>query len=192
VDETADPGGPTPGPAWLDDPFHRSGQRWWDGQQWTARTRPSAGRSPARRRAPTGDDRRPTPRPSPAPTLPGSGPSSRGALSLGHVGRVVLGIFVVFTLVGLVTPSAEDSAVAAQGDARAAYWSCADLLAQRFGPATTLEFPGDSSASITNEGPTWAVSGQVEVVDGPEPIVRAWRCTVTYDDGAWRGTAAPE
>ncbi|MFU8839905.1 MAG: hypothetical protein ACNA8R_04200 [Nitriliruptoraceae bacterium] len=105
---------------------------------------------------------------------------------------MVLGIFVVFTLVGLVTPGAEDSEVVANGSARAAYWSCADLLAQRSGPATTLEFPGDSSASITNEGPTWTVSGEVEVVDGQVPIVRAWRCTVTHDDGTWRGTAVFE
>ena len=105
---------------------------------------------------------------------------------------VIIGILLAFTIVGLLAPSAEESGVASEGYRRAAYWSCADLLTQRLGPSIDLEFPGDSTATITHEGQTWDVSGRVDIVSDVEPAARAWRCTVTNDDGVWRGTASLE
>jgi hypothetical protein len=101
-------------------------------------------------------------------------------------------VFLVFAIVGLVAPSAEESAGASDGYPRAAYWACADLLAQRLGPAFDLDFPGDSTATITHEGPAWDVSGRVDIISEQQPVARNWSCTVTHDDGTWRGIAALE
>jgi hypothetical protein len=190
VDETTSEEGPTAGPGWLDDPFHRSGQRWWDGAQWTARTRPTAG-APPRRHSTAG---RPSPTPSERlPPRDAAGPStpSRPAMpSARSYTRVIIGVLVTVTLIGLLAPSAEESGVASEGYRRAAYWSCADLLAQRLGPSIDLEFPGDSTATISHQGEIWEVGGRVDIVSEPEPASRTWRCTVTHDNGDWRGTAA--
>jgi hypothetical protein len=192
VDETARTGGSTPGPGWLDDPFHRSGQRWWDGQQWTARTR-----------SPSGEPSRDHRRPNQAAQASRSGPSSTGTADpLNAAGHrpfprrrpevlIIIGVFVVFTVIGLLAPSAEESGALAEGYPRAAYWACADLLTQRLGPASDLEFPGDSTATITQDGATWTVSGRVAIVSEQPVGSRTWSCTVTVDDeGVWRGTAA--
>jgi hypothetical protein len=104
--------------------------------------------------------------------------------------RVILGVLAAVALIGLVAPSAEESGAASEGYRRAAYWSCADLLTQRLGPSIDLEFPGDSTATITNQGATWDVSGRVDIVSDLQPAARTWRCTVTHDNGDWRGTAA--
>jgi hypothetical protein len=103
---------------------------------------------------------------------------------------VIIGVLVTITLIGLVAPSAEESGVASEGYRRAAYWSCADLLAQRLGPSIDLEFPGDSAATISNQGETWDVRGRVDIVSDAQPAAHTWRCTVTHDNGDWRGTAA--
>lgn len=192
VDETAGAADRLPEPGWLDDPFHRSGQRWWDGRQWTSRTRIRPDGDPDRRRAPgpsqpsarqplrapaTARSRVPTRRVRPAPSSPT---------------WVVIGLLVAVTLIGLLAPGAEESGVASEGYRRAAYWACADLLTQGLGPSVDVEFPGDSTASIGNQDGTWQVSGWVDVVSQPEPVTRNWRCTVVHDDGDWRGTAALE
>jgi hypothetical protein len=103
---------------------------------------------------------------------------------------VVGGVLLVFAVVGLVAPSAEESGALSEGYPRAAYWSCADLLTQRLGPSLDLEFPGDSTATITQEGQTWDVRGRVAIVSEEPVVPRTWSCTVTHDDGVWRGTAA--
>lgn len=193
MDETAGDGDPTPPPGWLDDPFHRSGQRWWDGQQWTARTRTSPGASSLRDGAASRS--RSAPRGA-APTRAGGRdavPAPRPRVSLRPYALVVAGVLLVFSVVGLVAPSAEESGAAADGYPRAAYWACADLLSQRLGPSVELEFPGESTATLSHDGPTWDVRGLVEILGDQQPVVRDWTCTVTHDDdGAWRGTAALE
>jgi hypothetical protein len=191
VDETPGTGNPTPGPGWLDDPFQRSGQRWWDGQQWTARTRSVNGDPTVRRRSGAERAHRSAQQhPSARERTTSAGPPPRGRSPLRAYAPVIVGVFLAFAIVGLVAPSAEESGVATTGYPRAAYWSCADLLTQRLGPAVDLEFPGDSTATITHDGPTWDVIGTVEIVDDQETVVRDWRCTVGLgDDGVWRGTA---
>jgi hypothetical protein len=191
VDETRSEQGPTAGPGWLDDPFHRSGQRWWDGREWTARTRPAAGAPASRRHSTAG--RASPPRREQLPPRETAGPStpSRPALpSLRSYTRVIVGVLLAVTLIGLLAPSAEESGAASEGYRRAAYWSCADLLTQRLGPSIDLEFPGDSAATISNQNETWDVRGRVDIVSDLQPAARTWRCTVTHDNGDWRGTAA--
>ena len=181
VDDDTTRGAPVPAPGWFDDPFSRTGQRWWDGRQWTGRTRGSAGpaNAPPLTSAPTGSD---------VPALPaGTGPGW-----LRPYGLVILGILAAFTLVGLTAPSAEESGVAALGSRRAAYWACADLLERQLPPTTTASFPGDSSATVVQDGRAWQVSALVELDSGEEVTRRAWECTVVHDDGTWRGTAAFE
>lgn len=121
-----------------------------------------------------------------------STPSRRVLPSPGSYLLVIFGVLVAVTLIGLVAPSAEESGVASEGYRRAAYWACADLLTQALGPSVDLEFPGDSTATISNQEQTWQVSGRVDIIVEPEPVARTWRCTVAHDDGDWRGTAALE
>jgi len=103
---------------------------------------------------------------------------------------VVVAVFLVFAIIGLLAPSAEESGALDEGSPRAAYWACADLLTQRLGPSSDLEFPGDSSATITRDGSAWAVSGRVAIVSERPVVPRTWSCTVTLDEGVWRGAAA--
>jgi len=172
---------PATAPGWFDDPFSRTGQRWWDGQQWTRRTRgsgrPEAGRPPSP--APPGGD-------AAAP------PPGTGLGWLRPYGRVVLGLIAAVALVGLTAPSAEESGVADLGDRRAAYWACTDLLERQLPPTTAASFPGDSSATVVQDGRTWQVSAVVELDTGGELTRPAWQCTVVHDDGTWRGTASFE
>ena len=172
---------PATSPGWFDDPFSRTGQRWWDGQQWTRRTRGSGGAANAMPPAPA-------PRRSDAPAPP---PGTRPSW-LRPYGLVVLGLIAAFTLVGLTAPSAEQSGVAELGYRRAAYWACTDLLERQLPPTTTASFPGDSSATVIQDGRAWQVSAVVELDSGEEVTRRAWQCTVIHDDGTWRGTATFE
>ncbi|TVR26989.1 MAG: DUF2510 domain-containing protein [Nitriliruptor sp.] len=178
VDDETTRGGPVTAPGWFDDPFSRTGQRWWDGQQWTRRTRgaagPAAGTPPSS--APTGSD-------VPSP------PTGTGLGWLRPYGLVLLGLVAAFTFVGLTAPSAEESGVADVGDRRAAYWSCVDLLERQLPPHVTARFPGDSSATVVQDAGTWQVRAVVELETGEDEMTRAWECAVIHDDGTWRGTA---
>ncbi|GEM_PF-3341836 len=176
MDDDTTRGAMTPG--WFDDPFSRTGQRWWDGQQWTRRTRGSGGAANATPPAP--DPRRGD---SPAP------PPSTGLSWLRPYGLAILGVIAAFTLVGLTAPSAEESGVATLGSRRAAYWACADLLERQLPPTTTARFPGDSSATVHQDGRTWQVSAVVDLEADEGQTRQAWECTVVHDDGTWRGTA---
>lgn len=181
MDDDTTRGEPATAPGWVDDPFSRTGQRWWDGQQWTRRTRGSAGPATGARpsSAPRGSD-------APAP------PTGTGLGWLRPYGLVIFGVIAAFALVGLMAPSAEESGVAALGSRRAAYWSCTDLLERQLPPTTTARFPGDSSATVVQDGRTWQVSAVVELETGGDQTRRAWECTVVHDDGTWRGTASFE
>jgi hypothetical protein len=181
VDEDTTRREPATAPGWFDDPFSRSGQRWWDGRQWTRRTRGTAG--PTTATPPSGDPSRSNHPPAAVGTVAGW---------LRPYGLVVLGLIAAVTLVGLTAPSAEESGVADLGDRRAAYWSCTDLLERQLPQTTTANFPGDSSATVVQDGRTWQVSAVVELDSGGEVIRQAWRCTVVHDDGTWRGTATFE
>ncbi len=126
-----------------------------------------------------------------AATGPGT-PTWRTFLSGPASVLVIIGTLVTFTLVGLMAPGTEEPGVATERYRRAAYWSCADLLSQRVGPSFDLEFPGEGTASISNRDQVWDVSGRVDIVSGTEPAARVWSCTVTHENGNWRGRAVLE
>ncbi len=105
---------------------------------------------------------------------------------------VIIGVLAAVVLIGLVTPGAEESDAVSAEYGRTAYWACADVLTQRVGPAIDLDFPGHETATITNQGQTWDVSGPVDMTRDLEPTARTWRCTITQDDGDWRGNAVLE
>lgn len=152
--------------------------RYWDGASWTGQVAPARGTGAASvAAAPTG--------PESAATKPGPDPAAAKAVGIGCLS--LIGLFVVFTIIAVLTGDGDDQDP--DGDKYGAQNVCEQFVEKRLKAPATADFT--DTASAHSGGGAWRVTGAVDSENSFGANVRStYVCQVQHTgDGNWRLTS---